>query len=130
MSTRRGGSGTIALERRLRELELELSAAHQRSSGVLNRHQKSERHYKELELRLEDGRKNQGQMTSMVEKLNSKLKSYKDQITEAEEIAALNLAKYRKAQQQLEEAECRSRLAENQLAVCKSNSVEKYHRKY
>ena len=130
MSTRRGCSGTIALERRLRELELELSAAQQRSSGVLNRHQKSERHYKELELRLEDDHKNQAQMTSMVEKLNSKLKSYKDQITEAEEIAALNLAKYRKAQQQLEEAECRSRLAENQLAVCKSNPVEKYHRKY
>ena len=130
MSTRRGCSGTIALERRLRELELELSAAQQRSSGVRNRHQKSERHYKELELRLEDDRKNQAQMTSMVEKLNSKLKSYKDQIIEAEEIAALNLAKYRKAQQQLEEAECRSRLAENQLEACKSNPVEKYHCKY
>ena len=130
MSTRRGCSGTIALERRLRELELELSAAQQRSSGVLNRHQKSERHYKELELRLEDDRKNQAQMTSMVEKLNSKLKSYKNQIIEAEEIAAHNLAKYRKAQQQLEEAECRSRLAENQLAACKSNPVEKYHCKY
>ena len=49
MSTRQGGSGTIGLERRIRELELELSAAQQRSSGVLNRHQKSERHYKELE---------------------------------------------------------------------------------
>ena len=130
MSTRRGCSGTIALERRLGELELELSVAQQRSSGVRNRHQKSERHYKELELRLEDDRKNQAQMTSMVEKLNSKLKSYKNQIIEAEEIAAHNLAKYRKAQQQLEEAECRSRLAENQLAACKRNPVEKYHCKY
>ena len=130
MSTRRGGSGTIGIERRIRELELELSAAQQRSSGVLNRHQKSERDYKELELRLADDRESQAQMTSMVEKLNSKLKSYKNQIIEAEEIAALNLAKYRKAQQQLEEAECRSRLAENQLAVCKNNPVEKYHCKY
>merc|ERR1712224_543334 len=36
---------------------------------------------------------------------------------EAEEIAALNLAKYRKAQQELEEAEERSKLAGNALSV-------------
>ena len=35
--------------------------------------------------------------------------SYKKQIEDAEEIAALNLAKFRKSQQQLEEAEERSR---------------------
>lgn len=38
---------------------------------------------------------------------------YKKQIEDAEEIAALNLAKYRKAQQQLEEAEDRSKNAEH-----------------
>ena len=37
--------------------------------------------------------------------------SYKKQIEDAEEIAALNLAKFRKSQQQLEEAEERSRCA-------------------
>ena len=47
-----------------------------------------------------------------MEKLQQKIKSYKKQIEEAEEIAAINLAKYRKAQQELEEAEERSRLAE------------------
>ena len=34
---------------------------------------------------------------------------------EAEEIVALNLAKFRKAQQELEETEDRSRMAENAL---------------
>merc|ERR1712038_599841 len=34
---------------------------------------------------------------------SNKIKTYKKQIEEAEEIAALNLAKFRKAQQELEE---------------------------
>lgn len=42
--------------------------------------------------------------------------SYKKQIEDAEEIAALNLAKFRKAQQQLEEAEERSKMAELNMA--------------
>merc|ERR1711962_624320 len=40
-----------------------------------------------------------------INKLQQKIKTYKQQIEEAEEIAALNLAKYRKAQQELEETE-------------------------
>ena len=40
---------------------------------------------------------------------------YKKQIEDAEEIAALNLAKFRKAQQQLEEAEERTQTAENHM---------------
>ena len=51
----------------------------------------------------------------MIDQLQGKVKSYKKQIEEAEEIAALNLAKFRKAQQELEETEERARLAENAL---------------
>ena len=40
---------------------------------------------------------------------------FKKQIEDAEEIAALNLAKFRKAQQQLEEAEDRTKNAESQM---------------
>lgn len=40
---------------------------------------------------------------------------YKKQIEDAEEIAALNLAKFRKAQQQMEDAEERTRNAEGQI---------------
>ena len=42
-------------------------------------------------------------MSDLVEKLQNKTRTYKKQIEDAEEIAALNLAKFRKAQQQLEE---------------------------
>merc|ERR1711974_123392 len=44
-------------------------------------------------------------------------KTYKQQIEEAEEIAALNLAKFRKAQQELEEVEERAKLAEQSMGV-------------
>jgi len=44
------------------------------------------------------------------------VKSYKKQIEEAEEIAALNLAKFRKAQQELEHSEERADLNEQVLA--------------
>merc|ERR1711974_452693 len=50
-------------------------------------------------------------MTDLASKLQSKIKTYKQQIEEAEEIAALNLAKFRKAQQELEEVEERAKLA-------------------
>lgn len=52
----------------------------------------------------------------MSQKLQQKIRTYKKQIEDAEEIAALNLAKYRKAQQEMEEAEERSKLAETQLS--------------
>ena len=42
-------------------------------------------------------------MTELATKLQQKIKTYKKHIEEAEEIAALNLAKYRKAQQEMEE---------------------------
>merc|ERR1719335_444673 len=47
----------------------------------------------------------------LASKLQMKIKTYKQQIEEAEEIAALNLAKFRKAQQELEETEERAKLA-------------------
>ena len=47
----------------------------------------------------------------MVEKLQHKTRTYKKQIEDAEEIAALNLAKFRKAQQELEEVEERTRVS-------------------
>ena len=66
---------------------------------------------KELLFQQEENNKNQDRIADLVEKLQQKIKSYKKQIEEAEEIAAINLAKFRKAQQDLEEAEERSRLS-------------------
>ena len=59
---------------------------------------KSERKIKELEFQSEEDHKHAAHVQDLVEKLQNKLRNYKRQIEEAEEIAALNLAKYRKAQ--------------------------------
>ena len=47
----------------------------------------------------DEDRKNHVRMQDLVDSLQQKIKTYKRQIDEAEEIAALNLAKYRKCQQ-------------------------------
>ena len=51
-------------------------------------------------------------MQELVDKLQNKVKSYKKQIEEAEEIAALNLAKFRKVQADLESSEERADINE------------------
>ena len=123
----RGGHGAmLKLEGRIRELEHELGSAQLRSSDVNNRLRKSERHYREIQLQQQTERQDRHHMTTLVDKLEKKLQSYKQQIEEAEEIAALNLAKYRKAQQELEEAECRSRMAETQLAKMHTSQYQQY----
>ena len=114
MATQGGRGAMLRLESRIRELEIELGCARSRSSDVNHRYKKSERHLKEIQFQQED-RKNQDRMTELVQKLQQKIKSYKTEVEEAEEIASLNLAKYRKAQQELEECECRSRMAQDQL---------------
>ncbi len=48
--------------------------------------------------------------------LSVQLRTFKKQIEEAEEIAAMNLAKFRKAQVEVEEAEERADLSEQALA--------------
>ena len=59
-------------------------------------------------------------MQELVDKLQNKVKSYKKQIEEAEEIAALNLAKFRKVQADLEQAEERADINEQVLAKYKA----------
>ena len=55
----------------------------------------------------------------LVDKLQNKVRSYKKQIEEAEEIAALNLAKFRKVQADLESSEERADI--NEQVLHKSN---------
>merc|ERR1712111_230856 len=112
----KGGRAAMAkLESRIREMEIELGGVQSRTSESSKAYQKSERRIKELQFQQEEDKKNQDQMSDLAQKLQQKIKTYKKQIEEAEEIAALNLAKFRKAQQEMEEAEERSRMAENAL---------------
>merc|ERR1712180_119301 len=97
----RGGKAAMAkLESKIRDLEAELANTQARTGESAKAYQRAERKCKELVFSSGEDKKNQDRMSDLA----AKLKTYKQQIEEAEEIAALNLAKFRKAQQELEEA--------------------------
>merc|ERR1712209_275982 len=108
------------LESRSRDIEMELNRTIQMTDEVHKSITKGERRVKELLFQQEENKKNQDRITDLVDKLQQKIKSYKKQIEEAEEIAAINLAKYRKAQQDFEEAEERSKICEANITKYKS----------
>merc|ERR1711992_53516 len=92
------------METRIRELESELDAENRRFNDGQKNLRKSERRIKELTFAADEDRKNHERMQGLIDQLQGKIKSYKKQIEEAEEIAALNLAKFRQAQAQLAES--------------------------
>merc|ERR1712227_292495 len=120
----KGGRNAMAkLESRIREMEIELGGVQSKTSESFKAYQKAERKIKELCFQQDEDHKNQDQMSELANKLQAKIKTYKKQIEEAEEIAALNLAKFRKAQQELEETEDRTKMAEAQLSMVRGASV-------
>merc|ERR1712215_458551 len=92
-------------ECRVKELEAGLSDETNRYADCMKNFRKCERRIKELVFQSEEDKKNYDRMQDLVDKLQVKIKTYKKQIEEAEEIAALNLAKFRKAQQTVESNE-------------------------
>merc|ERR1739848_861476 len=117
MASKGGRNAMAKLESRIRELEIELGSIQCKTSDPYKSFQKAERRVKELQFQQDEDHKNQGRMSELANKLQAKIKTYKKQIEEAEEIAALNLAKFRKAQQGLEEAEEREKIGGTQLSL-------------
>merc|ERR1712025_930298 len=110
------------METRIRELESEVDAENRRMGDAVKNLRKGERRIKEMTYAADEDRKNQERMTGLVDGLQGKIKSYKKQIEEAEEIAALNLAKFRQAHAQLSEAEEHADLNEKALAKTRAKS--------
>merc|ERR1711872_346297 len=114
----KGGKKAIAkMETRIRELESEFDAESRRNGDAQKNLRKSERRVKELTYQQDDDKKNHERMQGLIDQLQGKIKSYKKQIEEAEEIAALNLAKFRQTQSNL--AECAERCDLNEQALAK-----------
>merc|ERR1711978_418480 len=109
-------------ETRIRELESEFDAENRRLGDASKNLRKSERRVKELTYTQEEDRKNSERMQALIDQLQGKIKSYKKQIEEAEEIAALNLAKYRQVQGNLQQSGERADLQEQALAKMKASS--------
>merc|ERR1711936_514679 len=119
----KGGKKAITkMETRIRELESEMDSENRRFADAQKNMRKSERHVKELIYQQEEDKKNHERMQGLVDQLQSKIKSYKKQIEEAEEIAALNLAKFRQVQVNLSQSSERADLNEQALAKMKASS--------
>merc|ERR1711912_144741 len=86
-----------------------------RTSESVKNCRKLERKCKEVSYAGEEDKKNLTRMQDLVDKLQVKVKTYKRQAEEAEEVANSNLSKYRKLQHELDEAEERADMAESSL---------------
>merc|ERR1711868_130638 len=93
-----------------------------RNTDVLKNLRKAERSIKELTFAGDEDKKNNERMQGLIDQLQGKIESYKKQIEEAEEIAALNLAKYRQVQGNLQSSGERADLHEQALAKMKASS--------
>merc|ERR1739836_175331 len=117
-----GKKAMTRMDTRIRELESEMDAENRRNADSLKNLRKSERRIKELTYSQEEDRKNHERMQALIDQLQGKIKSYKKQIEEAEEIAALNLAKYGQVQTNLSGAVERADVSEQALAKSKARS--------
>merc|ERR1712045_745495 len=116
----KGGKKALAkMETRIRELESEFDAENRRLGDASKNLRRSERHIKELTYQQDEDRKNHERMQGLIDQLQGKIKSYKKQ---TEEIAALNLAKYRQVQGNLQASGERADLHEQALAKMKASS--------
>merc|ERR1712226_1392512 len=89
------------METRIRELESELEAENRRFADSQKNLRRTERRIKELTYAADEDRKNHERMQGLIDQLQLKIKTYKKQIEEAEEIAALDLATFRQVQTNL-----------------------------
>merc|ERR1712240_20960 len=117
-----GKKAMIKMETRMRELESELDAENRKLGDASKFLRKSERQVKELTFAADEDKKNHERMQALIDQLQGKVKSYKKQIEEAEEIAALNLAKYRKVVGALGDAEASADQSEQAYARMKARA--------
>ncbi|CAJ0961850.1 unnamed protein product, partial [Mesorhabditis belari] len=112
----KGGKRNIQkLQDRIRELEMELDNENRRHGETAKNYRNKDRRCRELQFQVDEDKKTAERMYDLVEKLQTKIKTYKRQIEEAEGLATTNLNKYRQMQHQLEDAQERAEAAENSL---------------
>ena len=119
----RGGKKAInKMEERVRELNSELNAENRRFSDTQKKLRRSERYIKELIVCSDEDRKNNERMQLLIDQLQGKIKAYKTQLAEAEEIAALNISKYHASKANADYSAARADMNEHTLARCRAKT--------
>jgi len=122
LAVKGGRKVTSRLEQKIKDLESQFDDEQRRLVEAEKSQRRTNRRIKELTFSQEEDHKNHERMQELVDKLQNKVKTYKKQIEEAEEIAALNLAKFRKVQADLESSEERADINEQVLAKYKAKA--------
>ena len=104
------------------ELESELQMEQQHNQETIKQVTKNNKRFMDLAGQTDEEKKNSLKLQNTIEQLQNKLKANRTQIEETEQIANLNLNKFRKAQQELEAANARADQAESQLVALKTKS--------
>merc|ERR1712119_31527 len=108
-----GRKVTSRLEQKIKDLESQFDDEQRRLVEAEKSQRRTTRRIKELTFSQEEDHKNHERMKELVDKQQNK---------EAEEIAALNLAKFRKVQADLESSEERADINEQVLAKYKAKA--------
>merc|ERR1712003_185045 len=122
LAVKGGKKVTSRLESKIKDLEGQLDEEQRKLVDAQKSQRRTERRVKELVFSQEEDCKNHERMQELVDKLQGKVKSYKKQIEEAEEIAALNLANYRKVAGALGDAEASADANEQAMAMRKARA--------
>ena len=117
LAVKGGRKVTSRLDQKIKDLESQFDDEQRRLVEAEKSQRRTTRRIKELTFSQDEDHKNHERMQELVDKLQNKVKSYKKQIEEAEEIAALNLAKFRKVQADLESSEERADINEQVTAT-------------
>ena len=117
----KGGKKAInQMEEKVRELNSELDAENRRFSDTQKKLRRSERYIKELIVCSDEDRKNNERMQLLIDQLQGKIKAYKTQMAEAQEIAALNLSRYHATKANVDCSAARADISEHTLAKCRA----------
>ena len=120
----RGGQRAIAkLETKIKELGSELESENRRFAEGEKNLRKSERLVKDLAHSSNEDHKKYERIQHTIDQLQLTVKSYKKQVEEAEEVAAINLAKCRKVQDTIIIAEEEAARVEDALGRAKTNQA-------
>merc|ERR1739848_811078 len=125
------GTNTVAssrrtiqkMEVRIEELEILLKKEKEEHVETTTLLHKKERSVKELLLQSEEDRKNILILQESLDKLNEKIKMYKRQPEEQEQISNSNIMRVKKFQRELESAESRAEEAESSLNAFRSRAI-------
>ena len=85
---------------------------------------KLERKFKEANYANDEDKKNLVRLSDSIDKLNSKVKSYKKAAEDATESASSAMSRFRKVQHELDEANERAEMAEAAVNKARSKALE------